>query len=71
MNNSDEHDDDLEPEVMEGAEIETEEYLEDDETEQHPHAGDVTDSIGRADEETSSTVDVDEEEREGDGTDTI
>ena len=59
MSGPDEHEDDLETEVVEGAEIETETYPEDE------------DPIGRVDDEGPSTADVADEDQEGDANDTI
>jgi hypothetical protein len=63
----DEHDDDLEAEVIEGAEIETEEY-ERAEEEDIAQATHVTDSAGRADE---SKIPPDGEEEEGEPSDSM
>ena len=71
MSTPDEHEDDLEPEVIEGVEIETEEYPEDEDQEQSPQGTDVTNPIGRADQEGPSTADVDNEDQDGDASDTI
>jgi hypothetical protein len=71
MNNThDEHDDDLEPEVIEGAEIETENYDEAEDVEESPPGSDVTNRPGPA-EEGRTPADADEEEHEGEANDTI
>jgi hypothetical protein len=63
---ADEHDDDLEPEVIEGAEIETEEY-EGEEEDNAPETH-VADSAGRAEDRDDSP---DAEEEEGDPSDSM
>jgi hypothetical protein len=69
MNTHDEHDDDLEPEVIEGAEIETENYEEAENVEESPPGGDVTDPSGHADEGRTSPVM--DKETEDEASDTI
>lgn len=72
MNTVDEHDDDLEPEVIEGAEIETENYLEDEDLEPSQPGRNMTNPAGRPDQEGQPpAVDIEEEEQEGDASDTI
>jgi hypothetical protein len=64
MPGTDEHDDDLEPEVTEGAEIETMDYPDDEDLEEGQPGS------GRADEQAPPD-DVEEEGPEEDGSDTI
>lgn len=71
MNTHDEHDDDLEPEVIEGAEVETEHYADAEELEEIQPESDVTNPSGRADEAKPRAIDIEEEEQEGDASDTI
>jgi hypothetical protein len=69
MNTHDEHDDDLEPEVIEGAEIETENYEQAENAEEGPLGSDVTDPSAHIDEgRTSPAMD---EEAEDEASDTI
>lgn len=68
MNMDDEHDDDLEPEVIEG-EVETEQYPDDEDLERSQPGNDVTNPASRADEERESAIDRPEEK--GDASDTI
>jgi hypothetical protein len=49
MNAADEHDDDLGPEVNEGAEIETESYEDVDDVDETEGSGDVTNPSGPGD----------------------
>jgi hypothetical protein len=55
VNSPDEHDDDLEPEVLEGADIETVTYQDDETGESEPWP-DRTHSSGRVNEEADSRV---------------
>jgi hypothetical protein len=71
MTGCNEHDDDLEPEVIEGAEIETEEYEQADDEQGIAPVTDVTNSPDRA-EEPSIPADAGEEEApDDDASDTI
>lgn len=70
MTPRDEHDDDLESEVIEGAEIETEKYDEADEEEEIPPGSDVTNSVDRA-RESRIPSDAEEEEPESEASDTL
>ena len=68
---TDEHDDDLEPEVSEGAEIETVTYADEEEDPEEGHpASDEADSAGRVDQPTAAG-DMEEDESDGDSSDTI
>jgi len=68
---TDEHDDDLEPEVSEGAEIETVTYADEEEDREEGHpASDEADSAGRVDQPTAAG-DMEEDESDGDSSDTI
>ena len=66
-----EHDDDLEPEVIEGAEIETEKYEEADDEEGSSPGTDVTNSSDRAEEPSIPADAGDEEAPDDDASDTI
>jgi hypothetical protein len=66
-----EHDDDLEPEVIEGAEIETQEYREDEDQTPSPQGRDLTPTGDRRDEERQAGDEVEGDEQEGDASDTI
>jgi hypothetical protein len=70
MHTTDEHDDDLEPEVSEGAEIETVDYTDDEDLDEG-EPGSLTNPVGRLNEETPPPADIEEEEPEGDASDTI
>ncbi len=69
MNTNDEHDDDIEPEVIEGEEIEAEKY-EVDQEEENPPGGEVVNPMGSVP-EGRTRPDLDEEEPNGEGSDTI
>jgi hypothetical protein len=69
MSSPNEHDDDLESEVIEGAEIETERYEEAEENQTTLPGGDVTNSFERR-QESELHADLDEEP-EGQARDTI
>jgi len=66
-----EHDDDLEPEVIEGAEIETETYEETDDEEGILPRADVMNSSDRAEEPSIPADAGDEEAPDDDASDTI
>ena len=67
MSTPEEHEDDLEPDVIEGAEIETEEYPEDEGQEPSPQGTNVTNpGIGQASDEAAA-----DEDREDDAGDSI
>jgi hypothetical protein len=68
MNVPDEHDDDLEPEVIEGADIETVTYPDDDELGENEPRCDRTHSSGRVNEPDGRVV---HDERDDDSSDTI
>lgn len=71
MDAQNEHDDDLEPVVDEGAEIETENWEDEDLEESEPGGG-VTHGVGGADDESQTPAnDDEEEEQEGDSSDSI
>jgi hypothetical protein len=63
-----EHDDDLEPEVIDDAEIETETYDSGEDLEDTEPGSDLTDQTGRP---KPPATDVDEEENEGEASDTM
>jgi hypothetical protein len=69
VNTHDEHDDDLEPEVIEGAEFEIEKYPDEEDSEEGQLEGDVTHPNDQADKEKPA-IDI-EEEPEGEASDTI
>ena len=69
MNSQDEHDDDLEPEVNESGEFEREEYEVEDDEDGAPQR-DITDRPG-ATGGGATPSDTDEEESEGEASDTI
>jgi hypothetical protein len=69
MTSHDEHDDDLEPEVIEGDEIETEKFVPmDDEEESAPLTGVTNSSVAEGKNPTSAK---EQEEPEDESTDTI
>jgi hypothetical protein len=70
MPGTDEHDDDLEPEVNEGAEIETMNYADEEDLEEGQPGSEATSSIGRAIEQAPPRS-IEEEEPEDDDSDTI
>lgn len=65
-----EHDDDLDPEVREGAEIEIEAYQDPEDQEDGQPAIDATNPRGRTDDDTTS-ADLDDREAEDESSDTI
>jgi hypothetical protein len=67
MNTRNEHDDDLEPEVIEGAEIETETYDDAEGLEDTELGPDVTNQSGGP----KPATEIDEEETDGEAGDTI
>jgi hypothetical protein len=70
MKTRDEHDDDLEPEVNEGAEIETITYADDEDLEEDQPGSNVATAMIRGD-EPATAGEVDPDESEGEGSDTI
>jgi hypothetical protein len=70
MRTPDEHEDDLEPEVTDGAEIETEEYPAEEGNDPSPDKTDLTSRLGGAGEKGTSSTDV-AEDPEDDASDTI
>lgn len=68
MNTHDEHDDDLEPEVIEGAEFETEKYPNEEDWEEGQLEGDVRNPTEAGKEKPA--IDI-EEEPEDEASDTI
>jgi hypothetical protein len=70
MPGTDEHEDDLEPEVTEGAEIETMNFADEEDLEEGQPGSEATSSIGRAIEQVPRD-DNDDEQPEEDGSDTI
>jgi hypothetical protein len=70
MNTHDEHDDDIEPEVVEDEEIETERYEPEEDIDEGPLDGDMTGRRSHSPENRTRTG-ADDEEEEGEGSDSI
>jgi hypothetical protein len=67
MNSQNEHDDDIEPEVIEGAEIETENYGDGEALEDTERGPDATNQSSGP----TAVTEIDEEETDGEASDTI
>jgi hypothetical protein len=67
MNRQNEHDDDIEPEVIEGAEIETENYGDVEASEDTERGPDATNQSSGS----KAVTEIDEEEIDGEASDTI
>jgi hypothetical protein len=65
-----EHADDLEPQVNDGGEVETEDFPDDDDLGEH-EAGDDANPMSRVDEGSAPPPEEDEEQRKDDASDSI
>jgi hypothetical protein len=71
MNTPQEHADDLEPEVNDGAEVETEQFPDDDDLEESEAGDGDANPMSRVDEGSAPPLEEDEDQRKDDASDSI